>query len=183
MKLLQYNQVRIIVLSIYNDTVTPRTKINSLYCFMICCTPYYSAAPFKNFGTPLGVHYTRLKNLWVKPQIHSPNYSQHNVQVTNFALMKVCAMHKQCNNTRHKLIGSFTRTYNFCSLVIWTGCVGPVSFTVLGSVSSIYSQQFIRIRIRCTALMRTNSLFVEHVYFIWKLDKKKPWNWFRIKKK
>ena len=61
---------------------------------MVCCTPYYSSAPFKNFGTPLGVHYTRLKNLWVKPQIHSPHYSQHNVQVTNFALMKVCAMHK-----------------------------------------------------------------------------------------
>ena len=25
-------------------------------------TPYYSGTPFKNFGTPLGVQYTRLKS-------------------------------------------------------------------------------------------------------------------------
>ena len=62
-KLLQYNQVRIIVLSIYNDTVTPDMKINSLNCFMVHpSTPYYSGTPFENFGTPLGVQYTRLKS-------------------------------------------------------------------------------------------------------------------------
>ena len=38
-KLLQYNLVKIIVQSIYNDTVTPGMKINSLFCFMVCCTP------------------------------------------------------------------------------------------------------------------------------------------------
>ena len=66
-KLLQYNQVRIIVLSIYNDTVTPGMKINSLYCFMIHpSTPYYSGTPFKNFGTPLGVQYTLLKSTGLK---------------------------------------------------------------------------------------------------------------------
>ena len=36
----------------YNDTVTPGMKINSLFGFMVCCTPYYSGTPFKNFGTP-----------------------------------------------------------------------------------------------------------------------------------
>ena len=41
-KLLQYIQVRIIVLSIYNDTVTPGMKINSLYYFMVCFTPQYT---------------------------------------------------------------------------------------------------------------------------------------------
>ena len=51
-KLLPYNLVRIIVLSIYDDTVTPGMKINSLLCFVVCCTPYYSGTPFKNFGTP-----------------------------------------------------------------------------------------------------------------------------------
>ena len=62
-KLLQYNQVRIIVLSIYNDIVTPDMKINSLNCFMVHpSTPYYSGTPFENFGIPLGVQYTRLKS-------------------------------------------------------------------------------------------------------------------------
>ena len=64
-KVLQYNQVRIIVLSIYNDTVTPGVKkIHDIVLWYVVhpSTPYYSGAPFKSFGTPLGVQYTRLKS-------------------------------------------------------------------------------------------------------------------------
>ena len=52
-----------IVLSIYDDIVTPSMKINSLsYGMLYSCTPYYSGTPFKNFGKHLGVDYTQLKN-------------------------------------------------------------------------------------------------------------------------
>ena len=44
-----------IVLSVYNDAVTPNMKRNLLYCFIVCCTPN---TRLENYGTPLGVHCT-----------------------------------------------------------------------------------------------------------------------------
>ena len=51
-----------ILLFIYNDRVTPGMKINSLSCFIMCCTPNYSGTPFKKFGTPLSVQHIWLKS-------------------------------------------------------------------------------------------------------------------------
>ena len=55
-KLLQYNLVRIIVMSIYNDTVTPSMKTNFTVLFYdMLYTPVHPnivVHPFKNFGTP-----------------------------------------------------------------------------------------------------------------------------------